>query len=237
MDSPSLAPDIARDLPESAEQVYDLLSFVTERGPKVDLSTRGRAVSAEFMQDLDLAGKRAIKSMARLVATASSGRSGLFDALLGCPAHERCARDEAALLDLIAPFIPGESQGWGCVAGLPVFRAAVCGTESTTQDGIAALPRETACAVGNDLETVFVSADLGFRDLFVMTQIGAVHLLVLRALDAGLPMDRMAALHDVCALLNCDAPLLGDDHAFVAISVRHDGRTIPALHTARCPDT
>lgn len=234
--SPSLSPDFARKLPDGGEQVYDLLRYVSEQGPKVNLNTRGRAVSAEFMEDLALAGQLAVKSISRLVVSAS-GRLGIFDALLGCPAHERSGRDEAALLELIAPFIPGDTNSCGYLAGPPVFLPAFCGAENSNQADVAILPKDTACAVGNDLETVFVSADLGFRHLFLITQIGAVHILILRALDAELPIDQMAALHDVCALLDCDAKPFVDDSAFAPIYVLRDGRSIQAQHTICHPDT
>ncbi|MEL7093070.1 MAG: hypothetical protein AAFN94_15160 [Pseudomonadota bacterium] len=154
-----------------------------------------RRVSQDFLLDLNLAGRRVIQAITDLVHS-DKGRAALMTALDGQAADTRTPEATQALTDLLLRFVGGDTT--------LQFLPAVNSPAPEMAGGVHSLPLGCTCALGADLDTVFASADLGFRDLFQVTQTAAIKALILQAEPLGLLQDPVTAFIEIATLLGSD---------------------------------
>ena len=222
-----------------APALHNLLDFFEHRGPPVALIQRGRAVSEEFMQDLDAAGHRAFKSLFRTTSTAS-GREKVFTAVDGLSSNERSREDQTALLNILSSFLArpdGEFGEWEPSIVAPAYVPAINTRKTENQSGQNWLQPHCACAIDADLTTIFMSTDLGFRDLFVVAQMALAQAFILQASDLGVELNEGEALVALSEALGCDPNEHVSDSVFSATKIGCAGQTKPGIMTAAHVDT
>jgi len=152
----------------------------------------GRAISQDFEIDLRLAAKRALGSFAELLDTARD-TDLLFSSLDGLDAGDRYPHEQVILLKLVNDLVDPDT----CVC----FHAAVGTDASVQQTQTPTMDQMCACMIDPTLSNIYISTDLGFRDIFLVSQIGLATGLVLRAAKAGLQIDPGTAVAKIAALL------------------------------------
>lgn len=170
----------------------NLLDYVENRRPSNSIEEHGRGLSPDFLQDLGFATARGVDWVRRLTATARS-KEALFTALDGQTAAERTPMSRLEMLRLVSNMVDGPSQ--------LVFEPAVSGGGIPSHFAIEA---ECACAVSVDGAKAFVSTDLGFRSLFLVSQAALLQALILRGRAAGMSIPPREAFGAICKLSDCE---------------------------------
>ena len=203
---------------QQSRNLPNLLDYVEERYPVIPLDKRGRTITEEFQQDMQFASQRAVDWLVRLSSTAR-GKEMIFSALDGLTGAEREPQVQVAMLDLISGLTNGES-------GLS-FGAAT----STGGDDEPSIGPDCACAVTVDGSVAYLSTDLGFRDLFVMSQAALLQTIVLRAGALGLDINATEAFENLCEALDCDLSAASEARHFQSTMIVISGQDVPAILT------
>lgn len=213
------------------------LEVTLVREASITIAPRRPVVTAEFRQDLDMAVTRAQAALAR-ISDEPSLRQKLFFALDGKSVNEREPEDHIAMLDSLLSLV-GE-KGNGARAnpsdsfGAPIqYWPAMALQGRGMVDYPDQIPRDCVCAISHDLAGVAFSADLGFREVFVVAQIGLLTVFSLDVQNKGVEFHQDGAVTRLCDAFGCgdlDFSLDGrPDHATMV----RNSRPIDAYVAAR----
>ncbi|MDJ0630838.1 MAG: hypothetical protein QNJ44_21455 [Rhodobacter sp.] len=225
---------IARDDFSRLDRFDDIWGLEAKVEPKISIAKPKPDYVEGFVLDLDLAGRRAVECVKRLVVSAR-GREKLFTAFDGASSNDRSRDDLLAMLHLLSPLLEEDDIGFadlGDTCEIPLFCPAFSGLPSEPGQDCSYLQKDCACAVDLDGGRIFVSTDLGFRDVMMVSQLAMAQMLILRLERAGPDIDVAAALPRVCDVLGCEPAEHLDGGAFAETSVMHRGSRIPASRVA-----
>lgn len=154
-----------------------------------------RRISQDFLCDLDLAGRHVMQAFTDAVQD-DKGCARLMTALDGHSSDNRAPADFKNIANLLLRFVQGDDA----LCFVPALRSDAPGSIK----GVHTLPSECTSALSGDLGTVFCSADLGFRDLFQVTQMACIKALILRSQPIGRLQDPAKALGEIATLFQAD---------------------------------
>lgn len=209
--------------------------------PAVKLAGRPRIISEDFRQDLDIAFQRVTDRLASIAGHPDRYQK-LFHALDGKSLSDRDRDDHIAMHDTLSwmacdPDIPappgGPDSSWTPIRYWPAVNPV--GTDAV--DLADQLPRACACAIAQDFSGLAFSADLGFRDVFVVTQIGLMTLFSLHVRSKGVDMDGEGAVARLCEAFDCNESRFDLATWPNRVSMMTDGRQVPAYAAVNFPDT
>jgi hypothetical protein len=183
------------------------LEVTLVREPSIEIAPRRHVVTADFCQDLDMAVTRARAALAR-VSDEPSLRQKLFFALDGKSVNEREPEDHIAMLDSLLSLVTEQANGTRAnrtdTFGTPIqYWPAIALQGRGMIDYPDQIPRECVCAISHDLTGVAFSADLGFREVFVVAQIGLLTVFSLDVQNKGVEFNQDGAVTRLCDAFGC----------------------------------